>query len=87
MDRVRVEAFLSTTTCSNSASLTELLKEIQAEFGEKVEIITYQGQNEIFDKYNLTALPAVVVEEMVKIVGFCPSRESLVSALKEVGLE
>jgi len=87
MDRVRVEVFLSTTTCSNSASLTELLKEIQAEFGEKVEIITYQGQNEIFDKYNLTALPAVVVEEMVKIVGFCPSRESLVSALKEVGLE
>ena len=87
MDRVRVEAFLSTTTCSNSASLTELLKEIQAEFGEKVEIITYQGQNEIFDKYNLTALPAVVVEEMVKIVGFCPSKESMVSALKEVGLE
>ena len=87
MDRVRVEAFLSTTTCSNSASLTKLLKEIQEEFGEKIEIITYQGQNEIFDKYNLTALPAVVIEELVKIVGFCPSRESLVSALKEVGME
>ena len=87
MDRVRVEAFLSTTTCSNSASLTELLKEIQAEFGEKIEIINYQGQNEIFDKYNLTALPAVVIEEMVKIVGFCPSKESLISALKELGLE
>lgn len=87
MDRVRIEAFLSIPTCSNSANLTKLLKEIEEEFGEKVEIITYQGHNEIFDKYNLTALPAVVVEEIVKIVGFCPSRESLVSALKEVGLE
>ncbi len=87
MDRVRVEAFLSTSICSNSARLIELLKEIQEEFGEKIELITYQGQNEIFDKYNLTALPAVVVEELVKIVGFCPSKESLISALKEVGLE
>jgi hypothetical protein len=87
MDRVRVEAFLSTPICSNSARLIELLKEIQEEFGEKIEIITYQEQNEIFDKYNLTSLPAVVVEELVKIVGFCPSKESLVSALKEVGLE
>lgn len=87
MDKVKVEVFLSTSICSNSARLTDLLKEIQEEFGEKVEIITYQGQNEIFDKYNLTALPAVVVEELVKIVGFCPSKESLISALKEVGLE
>jgi Thioredoxin domain len=87
MDRVKVEAFFSTTTCSNSASLIKLLKEIQEEFGEKVEVITYQGHNEIFDKYNLTALPAVVVEELVKIVGFCPSKESLISALKEVGME
>jgi hypothetical protein len=87
MDRVKVEAFLSTKTCSNSASLIELLKEIQEEFGEKVEVSVYEGRNEIFDKYNLTALPAVVVEEIVKIVGFCPSKESLISALKEVGLE
>jgi len=87
MDRVRIEAFLSMTTCSNSASLTELLKEIQEEFGEKVEIITFQGRNEIFDKYNLTALPAVVIGEIVKIMGFCPSKESLISALREMGLE
>jgi hypothetical protein len=87
MDRVRIEAFLSKSTCSNSANLNKLLKEIQEEFGEKVEIVTYQGQNEIFDQYNLTALPAVVVEGLVKIVGFCPSKESLISALKEVGLE
>jgi len=87
MDKVRIEAFLSTTTCSSSSSLIELLKQIQEEFGEKIEIITYQGCNEIFDKYNLTALPAVVIEEIVKIVGFCPSKESLISALREVGLE
>jgi len=87
MDRVRVEAFLSTAACSNSTSLTELLKEIQDEFGEKVEVITYKGRNELFYDYNLTALPAVVIGEIVKIMGFCPSKESLISALKELGLE
>jgi len=87
MEKVKVEVFLSTTPCSNSTHLTELLKEIKEEFSGKVEVITYQGQNDIFDKYYLTAFPAVVVGEMVKIVGFCPSKESLVNALKEMGLE
>lgn len=87
MDRVKVEAFLTTTTCPNSDSLTKLLTEIQEELGEKIEIIIYNGRNEIFNKFNLTALPAVVIGEIVKIVGFCPSKESLISALKELGLE
>ncbi len=87
MDRIKIEAFVSTPVCSNSARLTELLKEIQKEFGEKVEIITYQGQIELFDQYHLTALPAVVIGEMVKIMGFCPSKESVISGLKELGME
>jgi hypothetical protein len=87
MDKIRIEAFLSIPTCSNSVSLSKLLKEIQDEYGEKVEIITYHGQNELFNQYHLTALPAVVIGEMVKIMGFCPSKESLISGLKELGLE
>ena len=40
-----------------------------------------------FDEYHLTATPAVVIEEMIKIIGFCPSKETLVRALRESGLE
>lgn len=87
MDRIKMEAFLSAPPCSNSMSLSRLLKEIQEEFGEQVEIITYQGNNELFHQYHLTALPAVVLGEMIKIMGFCPSKESIISGLKELGME
>ena len=87
MNKVKVEAFLSTPTCSGGISLTRLLKEIDEEFGDKVEIVTCKGRNELFEKYHLTATPAVVVGELVRIMGVCPSKESLVSALKEAGME
>jgi hypothetical protein len=84
---VKIEAFLSNSTCSSDVSLSKLLEEIEEEFGDKVEIVIWEGHNELFEEYNLTALPAVVVEELIKIIGFCPSKESLVSALQEVGVE
>ena len=87
MNRVKVEAFLSVPTCSGGVSLSRLLKEIEAEFGEKVEVITCKGRCELFEKYNLTAAPAIVVGELVRIMGVCPSKESLISALKEAGME
>ena len=87
MSKVKIEAFLSVPTCSGGVSLSRLLKEIEEEFGDKVEVITYKGHNELFDRYNLTAAPAVVIGELVRIMGVCPSKESLISALWEAGLE
>jgi thiol-disulfide isomerase/thioredoxin len=87
MGRLKIEVFLSAPPCSNSAALARLLDEIAEEYKEDIEIIAYEGRTEAFDTYNLTATPAVVIEELVKMMGFCPSKESLVSALKEVGLE
>jgi hypothetical protein len=87
MNKVKIEAFLSIPTCSGGVNLSRLLKEIEEEFGDRVEITVYRGRSELYDKYNLTAAPAVVVGELVKIMGVCPSKESLVSALREAGLE
>ena len=87
MSKIKVETFLSVPTCSGGVSLSKLLKEIQDEFGDKVEIVTYRGRHELYEKYNLTAAPAVVVGELVKIMGVCPSKETLISALREAGLE
>ncbi len=87
MSKVKVEAFLSIPTCSGGVSLSKLLKEIEGEFGDKVEVSTYKGRNELFEKYNLTAAPAVVVGELVRIMGVCPSKESLIAALREAGLD
>ena len=87
MNKVKIEAFLSIPTCSGGISLSRLLKEIRDEFGDRVEVITYKGRNEVFERYNLTTAPALVIGALVRIMGVCPSKESLMSALKEVGLE
>jgi len=87
MNKVKIEAFLSVPTCSGGVNLTRLLNEIKDEFGDRVEIVTYKGRNELFEKYNLTTAPALIVGGLVRIMGLCPSKESLISALKEAGLE
>jgi hypothetical protein len=87
VSKVKIEAFFSTSNGSNDECLSRLLDEITREFGDKVELVTYQGPTELFDEYCLTTTPALVIEEMIKIMGFCPSKETIVSALKESGLE
>ena len=87
MSEVKIEAFLSVPACSGGVSLSKLLKEIEDEFGDKVEVIIYRGRHELYEKYNLTAAPAVVVGELVRIMGVCPSKESLIAALREAGLD
>jgi hypothetical protein len=87
VSKVKIEVFYSTSNDSKDINVSKLIDEIAQEFGDKVEILSCKGQNELFDEYCLTATPAVVIEEMIKIVGFCPSKETLVSALKESGLE
>ena len=87
MNKLKIEAFLSIPTCSGGVNLTRLLDEIEKEYGDKVEILRYKGRDELFEKYNLTTAPALVVGGLVRIMGLCPSKESLISALKECGLE
>ena len=87
MGKVKIEAFLSVPPCSGGINLQRLLKEIEEEFGEKVEISIYRGPHALFDKYNLSSAPAVVIEGFIKFVGLCPSKESLITALREAGME
>lgn len=87
MSKVKIEAFLSVPACSGGVSLSRLLKEIEKEYGDKVEVVIYRGRNDLFEEYNLTAAPAIIVGDLVRIMGLCPSRESLVAALREAGLE
>ena len=87
MNKVKIEVFLSVPTCPGGVNLTRLLGEIEQEFSDKVEIVTYKGRHELFEKYNLTTAPALIIGGLVRIMGLSPSKESLISALKEAGLE
>lgn len=87
MNKVKIEVFLSVPTCSGGVNLINLLNEVKKEYGDQVEIVTYKGRSELFEKYDLTVAPALVVGGLVRIMGLCPSKESLISALKETGLD
>jgi len=87
MPTVRIEVFLSVPTCSGGVAVKRLLKEIQAEYGDRVEVVFHAGPgDEEWEIYAIGSAPALVVGELVKFVGLVPSKASLVGALREAGL-
>jgi hypothetical protein len=88
MSQVRIEAFVSIPPCSGGVAVKRLLKEIEAEFGDQVEVIFHTGPgDEEWEAYAINNAPALVVGDLVKFVGLAPSKESLVGALREAGME
>ncbi|MDY6874695.1 MAG: thioredoxin family protein [Chloroflexota bacterium] len=87
MSKVRIEVFVSVPPCSGGVAVKRLLKEIEAEFGDQVEIVFHTGPgDEEWEKYAIGNAPALVIGDLVKFVGLAPSKESLSGALREAGL-
>ena len=88
MSQVRIEAFVSVPPCSGGVSVKRLLKEVEAEYGDQVEIIFHTGPGDAeWEQYAINNAPALVVGDLVKFVGLAPSKESLVGALREAGMD
>ncbi len=88
MSKIRIEAFVSIPPCSGGVAVKRLLKEIEAEFRGQVEIVYHTGPGDAeWDEYAIGNAPAMVIGELVKFVGLAPSKDSLVGALREAGLE
>jgi hypothetical protein len=88
MSKIRVEAFVSIPPCSGGVAVKRLLKDIEAEYGAQVEIVYHTGPGDpAWEQYAINNAPAMVIGDLVKIVGLAPSKESLVGALREAGLE
>jgi hypothetical protein len=88
MSQVRIEAFVSIPPCSGGVAVKRLLKEIEAEFGEQVEVVFHTGPGDPeWEQYAINNAPALVVGDLVKFVGLAPSKASLVGALREAGME
>jgi hypothetical protein len=69
-------------------ALKRLLKEIEAQYGDQVEVVFHTGPgDDEWETYAITNAPALVVGDLVKFVGLAPSKESLVGALREAGME
>lgn len=88
MSKIRIEAFVSIPPCSGGVAVKRLLKEIEVEFSGLVEIVYHTGPGDAeWDEYAIGNAPAMVIGELVKFVGLAPSKDSLVGALREAGLE
>ncbi|MGD1991635.1 MAG: hypothetical protein PVI59_00430 [Anaerolineae bacterium] len=88
MSSVRIEAFVSIPPCSGGVAVKRLLKEIEADHGDQVEIVFHTGPgDEEWETYAINNAPALVIGELVKFVGLAPSKESLIGALREAGME
>ena len=88
MSQVRIEAFVSVPPCSGGVAVKRLLKEIQAEFDDQVEVVIHTGPGDPeWEQHAINNAPALVVGDLVKFVGLAPSKESLVGALREAGMQ
>ena len=88
MSPIRIEAFVSVPPCSGGVIVKRLLSEIEQEYGDQVDIVLHTGPgDEEWQTYAIGNAPALVVGDLVKFVGLAPSKESLVGALREAGLE
>jgi len=87
MSKVRIEAFVSIPPCSGGVVVKRLLKDIEVQYGDQVEIVVHTGRGDKeWEEYAISNAPALVVGDLVKFVGLAPSMESLVGALREAGL-
>ena len=79
MSCTEIKCFLSNNDQSNSVK--RLLQTVQEEYSDKVELTLLSSEDQLYEEYNLTAAPAIVIEEMIKFVGFCPSKDTVISAI------
>jgi len=84
---VKVEVFTAEPPCAGCSKLLEIADRLKEKYGERVEVTKHIGPCEEFNKYLLTVVPAVVFNEgRIKIMGVCPSMQTIEASLKEMGV-
>jgi hypothetical protein len=83
---IRIEVFTSEPPCSGGRLLLKLIEKIKEEYGDKIEVEIYRGVCQKLEEYGIKASPAIVIDKDIRIIGVCPSEETLKEALREAGL-
>jgi hypothetical protein len=86
---IQLEAFIGEPPCPGCRELGQLCAELEVLLGEQVHCALYKGIDgkERMAELGLKVVPAVVIENLIRIEGICPSRETLWKALMEFGLK
>jgi len=83
---IKVEVFTSEPPCSGGRLLLRLIAEIKEGYKNKIELQIYRGINEKLKEYDIQTSPAIVIDNDIRIIGVCPSKETLKEALREAGV-
>ncbi|MEM3695057.1 MAG: thioredoxin family protein [Candidatus Bathyarchaeia archaeon] len=83
---VKVEVFTSEPPCSGGRLLLKLIEKVRQEYADKIELEIYRGVCQKLDEYGIRASPAIVIDKDIRIIGVCPSEETLKEALREAGV-
>jgi predicted DsbA family dithiol-disulfide isomerase len=78
--------FTSEPPCSGGRLLLKLIERVKEEYKDRVEVVVYRGENPKLSEYGINASPAVVIDGDIRIIGVCPSEETLKEALREAGV-
>ena len=84
-----MEVFSGDPPCVGCKELLALADEYTDKYPGALEVIKYIGQAAMarFNELGLGCTPAVVIDELIRIEGVCPSKETLNAALQEAGIE
>jgi len=82
---VKIEVFTSEPPCSGGRLLLKLMEKIRGEYKDKIEVEIYRGVCQKLKEYKIEASPAIVIDKDIRIIGVCPSEETLKEALREAG--
>jgi len=83
---ITVEVFASQPPCSGGRLLLKLVDSVREKYKDKVEFVVHHGENEKTKEYGIRTTPALVVDKDIRIIGVCPSKETLENALFEAGV-
>lgn len=83
---LKVEVFASQPPCSGGRLLLKLIEEIKEEYRDQIEVKIYKGPGDHLKKYQIDVSPALVIDQDIRIIGVCPSKQTLKDALREAGI-
>lgn len=84
---VKMEVFTAEPPCAGCTKLLQIADDIAQKYKGKVEVIKHIGPSKEFEDYRLTLVPATVFNEgKIKIVGVCPSGDTILASLMEMGV-
>jgi len=86
--RVKMEVLSGDPPCPGCLAILDLADEFALKYKEKLEVSKLIGEEAIvkFEEYKIGCVPAIVINGKIRIEGICPSRTTLVNALREGGL-